>query len=476
MPVRISILSGSRQGEQFETSLSQFRIGGDATCDLSLDPSADAGAKDRIVTLDLRDDGWYVVGTASPGMRLNDKAFESNRRIRSGDVIRFSPLGPELSFELIAAPRAQVGGVHSTTQGSREDAAALPTAAIWRWGIAGLAISILLVLLGFAVFRSTDQSVAVAEPAASAPLRSVDLASPPAPPKAVATNAPPPKSTESPAEAQAESSKTLGATNVSETPPVIPKAEKGWPATLHRLAGAVITLAVEQPRTYSTWPFATACAIQGNFVLTSANVATELQRFKEKGWKIWAINTATGTKAEISNLRIHAGFLASQGQPDKQVYFDVALGETVTELPVVAQLATPEDLDALESGVALGCIAAAPEIQVLGRFESIEPEIYPVRALVVTTLPPSPGPRLLHLKGEFPRKPFGGVIVNADGKVCAVFADSAPAPSDAKLDLKLSYAPVVEPALMVAGKTLGQSEIWVSPAQAAPENSDSQPK
>lgn len=482
MAVRISILSGKRRGETFETELSQFRVGGDSSSELSLDPEGDAGVRGRVVAFELREEGWIASSAGAVGVLLSDKPLETARRVRSGDIIRFSSQGPEICFELVTTSRAtfvgaEAGGV-SRPEVPHTRATAPAVSYRRRWVLVGL---LTLTCVGIAVWASTvlrDMPVELAEttikPTAIKPDSPQPALSPTAAPPAAAESTPArdskPMATDPPQSLpNAKPANESAAIETKESEPVhtTPPSDQGWPSTLDQLKNATLMLAIEQPRTYSTWPFASACAIDKNLLVTSANAAIELDGFIKKGWKVWAINAATGTKAEVRAFRVHAGFLASRGQPDKQVYFDVALGETDLDLPDVAHIAGAAELDALDSGQALSCIATAPEIRVLSRFESIEPEIYPVRILVVTALPPPPGPRLLHLKGEFPRKPYGGIIVDADGKVCAIFADSAVSPPEARLDLKLSYAPVIEPELLTPSALSGKSEIWVTPPPVA---------
>jgi hypothetical protein len=108
MGVEIFILSGVRAGQQIVLDATEFRVGCEANCEVFFDPGHDPHAKGRSALFCLMDDGWNVSSTGIGELLVNQEVVSRRTRIRSGDVLRMSSEGPDLTFSIVsrAAPAA----------------------------------------------------------------------------------------------------------------------------------------------------------------------------------------------------------------------------------------------------------------------------------------------------------------------------------------------------------------------------------
>jgi hypothetical protein len=99
MPVRIQILSGSQQGTSHEFDQLQIQIGGLPTDDLSFDAAVDAGIVDRRVVVYREREVWRIESVGTKPVFVNQDQIDGPMPLNSGDLIRFSYDGPDLSVE-----------------------------------------------------------------------------------------------------------------------------------------------------------------------------------------------------------------------------------------------------------------------------------------------------------------------------------------------------------------------------------------
>ncbi|MDG2222584.1 MAG: putative Ig domain-containing protein [Rubripirellula sp.] len=102
MPIRITILSGDRQGQQLEFDREAIEIGDQPSDDISFDVTANPGIRDRRVTLKWQNGGWSVVCGSVMPIFLNQDLVEDSADLKSGDFLRMSHEGPDLSCEFIS--------------------------------------------------------------------------------------------------------------------------------------------------------------------------------------------------------------------------------------------------------------------------------------------------------------------------------------------------------------------------------------
>ena len=249
-----------------------------------------------------------------------------------------------------------------------------------------------------------------------------------------------------------------------QSAPAEPPADK-WNGILGDLRDAILLMLVEQPGTGASWPFATACAIREDTLLTSGTAGKELARFQERGWKVWAVSPSSGQRHAVEDVRVHVGFDDSEGSPDQQIYVDLALLTLGDQSSSCADLATTDDIDALERGQPVGVLGIAHNSEPVSRFSAFAVELWRGGIFVTTSLPPSPGgPRLLHVRAELPGKPYGSPVVNEAGRVIGVYAETAETPAGReKASLKLNYAPVVDSRAIKRWLDGQDSEWWVPP-------------
>ncbi len=109
MSAEIFILSGARAGEQIVLDTTEFCVGSEPTCEIFFDPQQDLPAKGRSALFRLMDDGWYVTCKGIGELLVNETVVSGRTRIRSGDVLRMSNEGPDLSFSIVSPAAATPG-------------------------------------------------------------------------------------------------------------------------------------------------------------------------------------------------------------------------------------------------------------------------------------------------------------------------------------------------------------------------------
>lgn len=479
MAVEISVLTGKRHGDNFHTDSARFSVGATSDCDFCFDPVVDEGARDRKITFELREAGWFLVNEGKGEVLLNNRAASGSVHMKSGDVVRLSTQGPDLAFRIVSRrpkehePLAPLSREPQTPiQSSQEQGHAAIPRLNWSRGRIAVAVGLAIVFSFIAIMWNklgaerevslvepsvaslpvatgnvaTNQDGAASEPTATAPAVGNDDSEKPVVPAAVESTRPAVAPADPPATAPSED-QGIGPTS---------KSTDTFNATVYLLA-------VEKPEADTSWTFASGCAIAPDTLLTSANVVAELERFKKQGWKIWAVNDPAGFKTEIDTCLVHAGYMKAAGEPQERIYFDVGLLRVSSKLPAVATLATPDELAQLQPGLPVNCVGIPREAESITRFDSYLPESIPAKIFVVTTLPPPPGPRLLHLKAQFPVKPYGSVVATTDGHVCGVYAESAPIPAESEPPLNIHYAPVIDPSLIQVGLSSAPNAVWVPP-------------
>lgn len=458
MAVGITILSGARRGQEVAIEQPEFRAGDDPACEIFFDPQQEPAVRGRQALFRLGDDGWYVKSAGGGPLLVNGQQIEASTRLRSGDAVRLSPGGPELSFKLLARLPA---GAKATAIGTPDmhDLESAPPRRSFDWGLPvaiGVGALVGAIVLYF-LLRQPAPSVARQDVSASQ--RAIDAVPQPAPQAAAKTSVAEPADAPPPGAALQETASDMAADDDEETaaaaPPAAPKDSSD---------DAVVLLLVEEPKSGSAWPFGSASAIAERTLLTSATVSTGLADFRDKGWRLWATNQRLGLKVPINDLRVHAAFATAQGEPEKQVYVDFGLLTLADPWPKQLSLAGADELDEVDRGMPLTLRGYPYENEPVDRFQTFLPEPHPGKIFVITSLPPSPGgPRLMHVRAELPGKMYGAPILNDAGHVLGVFAETA-VPSPDQPNLHIQYAPVIAADHIARWLTDHDEQWWVPPA------------
>ncbi len=126
MQVEIRILSGARRGEHLTLSAGEIIAGGQAGCDVFFDPKNDPSARGVCLQLLGEADGWRIRKRSGGTVMVNQQVLDSEMPLRSRDVVRLSPAGPDFRFT-IAAPH-QDG--HALPQSPPVEASSPPAASL----------------------------------------------------------------------------------------------------------------------------------------------------------------------------------------------------------------------------------------------------------------------------------------------------------------------------------------------------------
>ena len=230
------------------------------------------------------------------------------------------------------------------------------------------------------------------------------------------------------------------------------------PAADQPALAAYRLIVVEDPQAQASWPLAGAVVVGERALLTTATVALELGKYIERGFNVSVMRPPQGERTRVIERRVHAAF--QQADAAEQLFFDAALLYTDELLADIVPLASADELDQLERGQPVTCIAVEHDFDAIDRFQPLDAKTYAGKIFAVTGLPPQPGPRLLHVRGPFSDKSAGSPIVNERGRLIALYCE--PAPSEgATAGLALHYAKVIELDLLEQGLSKPDDSIWV---------------
>ena len=230
-----------------------------------------------------------------------------------------------------------------------------------------------------------------------------------------------------------------------------------------------------------TWPFATCSAIGGRTLLTSAREVLLLAGFRDRGYRVLAINPSTGLKTDIRSFRVSREFAAVADAPNDWIFVNLGLLETEHELPKSAPLATAEELASLEEGLPVACIGYPHDGSKITRFDSFEPQAALGKVYLMSSLTcQNKVARLVELKGKIPDNVFGSPILNQRGAIVAVYGESA-AREDAASVRDLHYAPVLDLGSLQSWLRGIDNGEWVTPPMTetispSPDQPMNQPK
>lgn len=108
----LAIASGARAGEMVGTDDTELFIGFDQDCLLQFTADEDTDASIKLL-LRRGPEGWYAVRVAGEMIFINQRQLDERLILRSGDVIRLTPFGPDIQFAM------QSGGVTPRTLADR---------------------------------------------------------------------------------------------------------------------------------------------------------------------------------------------------------------------------------------------------------------------------------------------------------------------------------------------------------------------
>lgn len=251
----------------------------------------------------------------------------------------------------------------------------------------------------------------------------------------------------------------------SEQKPTVTPPSPADPWAQAKQAGltAYRLIALEDPQTETTWPLAGAVIVGPWALLTTGDVGVEVARYLERGFGIRAMRDSDDIGVAVDRVRIHFGY--QQAEPDRQLYFNLAIIFTCEQLPNAASPASSAELGAIERGQPLGCAAIDHAGDSIDRFQQLQPQLYLGKVFLVTSLAPDDpaAPRLLHLRGTFSEKSWGSPIFNDHGRLVALYCEAAPADDRTPADRSLHYAKPIDPGLIEVGLSHAESTYWVAP-------------
>ncbi len=463
MPVEITILSGSRRAAQVHLDTDEFQVGTTPGCTVAFDAALDPAAAGQSATFALREDGWWLTNTGSKEMLVNHLPIAGRHRLRSGDIVRLSSEGPDFSFAIVPPRKpvpSQIAGQPAEVRNpvvSEVAASAAGDRRRPRMAILALSGAAAVALCCLAFWLLTRDSGTAKEAVASA---EVESPAPSVSSAATSAVAMPEQSAQQPAAAVIQARR--GAPDQSESAPPEPPVQgdtSAVPGAFDQVLDSVALLTVEHPQGAASWPFGTACVIRENALLTTATVALELAKFRRAGWKVWAMGKAANGKQAIDDVRVHVGYVKAADNREEQIYFDLALLTPHGNLEHLCPLADLAESDEVESGFPVACVGIPHEGDLMNRFDEFKPEVILGKVFVVTALQPSPSaPRLIHVQAQLPRNMYGSPLVNKQGHLLGVYAESTPEGAD----LRLHYF------LQLGGLTSGsldqdRPELWIAP-------------
>jgi hypothetical protein len=201
-------------------------------------------------------------------------------------------------------------------------------------------------------------------------------------------------------------------------------------------------------------------------LLTSATLTNELVKYREDGWKLSIYRPHDHVRHDIEQFFTHKAYL--DAEPDQQIYFELGLVQTNSPLSPSVTFCDAADLRDLEQGYPAGCATIVHGAEPLNRFDQLPCRLDRAKVLAITTISTTPGgPRLLHLHGSIAEGAFGSPVINAEGRLIAVYVE--PAPPEQKIS-QTHYAVVFDsPLFMVRSDGAPSANIWTTLDKPIPE-------
>jgi hypothetical protein len=380
MRVSLCVLSGSRRGEYVELDADEFCVGGEPSCDVYFRPESDAAARGVCVRLRRDDDGWRISLVSGRGSLVNQQILESTLPIRSGDIVRLSPDGPDFRFSVVTVLASDHSGSAPLSAGRQlgKDAAtatasgqspkfSLATAAMI---VAAVALVLVVVALLSLPPKEPSKPVGLVDPKppvttpsgkpavpapTSAPTPSAD-SPPPSKPAAPSPSQPPP----------ADKKKPLPV--VQEPSPARPVEVGPTPRILPETTSPLVVLAIGSEDNKVLQPFAVACAVEQDgreMLLTTGRIARIMALFPQQYYAI--VPGGAETKPTVVELKQGQIFLhrlyADNVEPevrDAAQYFDVGILLPAGKLPLgtACRVASRAKVEGIKSGTGLRCWTA----------------------------------------------------------------------------------------------------------------------
>ncbi|HVC98207.1 MAG TPA: FHA domain-containing protein [Pirellulales bacterium] len=444
MRLRVYLPEGARE---WESSVGLFRVGRAESCALRFEGQAAKYSSWEHAEFSVDDEGGAHVSDlgSSNGTYVDGLRIAEAKPLWIGAVVQIGTKGPKLEVLELTPPARPAIAV--SVSGKRP-------AANWRQRgpLIGLAVA-LLVIVGF--FPTRKGGNAQPRP---------DAVQPQPAPEELAENGggqrkkpdPPPPPIVPPVKPPDEKPASI-------TPPTPPPPVPDDPWKVAKEAGlpAYRLIAIEDPKTETTWPYAGAVIVAPQALLTTADVGVELATFQARGMSIKILRDSHDAGMPVDRVRIHAAFQTATRE--EQLYFDLAILSTKERLTGAAALASAAELAAIERGQPLACVAINHNGEPIDRFHQLQPEWQMGNALPVTRLPSGAGaPRVLPLRGAFSDKWLGSPIFSDQGHLVALYCE--PAPDDGGLPGRaVHFAKLIEPQLIELGLSQPENPIWVAP-------------
>ena len=252
--------------------------------------------------------------------------------------------------------------------------------------------------------------------------------------------------------------KEAGDLKIAQPEPPPPPPDP-WKEAKDRGMAAYRLIVVEDPVTQIAWPHAGSIVVGEHVLLTTAYVARELQKARDREWLVSVMQPPEGRRVPIATIRVNAEF----GQAEEELFFDSAL--LYVDEPLTGAITLASSDDQLERGQPLICIAIDHDGDSLDRFHPLTPEGFEREIFSAPRFldPKQPGsPRLLRLKGTLGEKVLGSPIVDKRGRLVALYCG----PTEelkATSGLELSYAKVIDPEMIRRGLERRDDPLWVEP-------------
>ena len=456
MRLRVELPEGTTE---WESDVALFRVGRADTCALRFEGAAAKYSSWEHAEFRRDDEGNTYVSDleSSNGTYVDGNRIGEPTPLWVGAVVQIGTKGPKL--QVLELPRPAQPAV-ATASSAKGPAASRQQQAL----VIGLAVALLLVV-GFLLFRggSSPPAPNVAEAANGKESTEKDKDSGPnvgIEPKETTQHALTSAPVNPPRQQQQHQQQTDDEPPVTAAPPK-PAVTDPWIAAKDAALPSYRLIAIEDPKTETTWPFAGAAVVAPQAMLTTADVGVELAKFQARGMNVKAVRDSQDAGVPVDRLRVHAAFQTAS--PEEQLFFDVAILHTSEPLTGAATRAPAAELATIERGQPLACIATDHTGEPINRFEPLSPEWRMSKVFAVTRLSSEAGaPRVLQVRGALSDKLSGSPIFNDQGHLVALYCE--PAPGDGgPPDRALHYAKLIEPQFVELGLSASENPNWVAP-------------
>jgi len=320
MSICVYILKGALIGRSFTFDQPEIWIGRDPNCDIAFDVFKDDSVGRRHACIRSNGSGWDLENRHENGAWINGCLAAASSRLKSGDIVRLAPDGPEFKVVIESRQPSPSASADEQPRQTVKSASAVskiphsPKSDQWsRWAI-GLGITGTVMAAAFWILRPSVSS--------SSPTRTIEQVHLEAPGAEFSDHAAPAQSD--------EELRTPGS----------------FPAALSQAERGIVWIGVEIDE--KLIPIYTGWVATPTRIVTTGHIVRRMHALKQDGQKV--VVYCGETKSVVEEFRFHPGFDIQHLESEKNRHNNVGVLVVEMALPAHCPIAAQDELRKIAKG------------------------------------------------------------------------------------------------------------------------------